>query len=1101
MKKMFTGLILMTVLFLSAACDNDPQDQPQTDNAAPTAEPSPGMGRLTVDLDGTDGRTLLPEAPEFSRYALTFRYLAGGVNNISETVDTLPFSIELVPGNWNVTVTGYTYIENVEGILDGHYIAASGEKTVTIEAGVTTPVTVDLSRRSGVKGVFQYDIGLPAADLNGANLNILRTDRTEVTTKDLLEAASGSIALDEGYYFVQVRVVTGRVRSKTELIHIYSGHTTVAEGSAWDFDNEEGVFLSAAELSEYLSYAQANTADNPYELKLTADWESLSVPITGGDEALGQLFSALHGRYARLDLSDVTGVMGNTYTAYPEELSGDRDKLLSVILPEGLTQIGDGAFYGCTSFERLILPDTVESIGSYAFYGCTGLSGITIPNNVTSIGDNAFGNCQNLTVTIQTDKIPTTSSNNWNTIFSNNTALSVIFGDDITSITDYAFSGCTGLTGVTIPNSVTSIGSSAFNGCTGLTDVTIPVSVTSIADSAFDGCTGLENVIIGNGVTSLNGFSFSGNTNLTSVSIGNKITSIGENAFDGCSGLTSITIPNSVTGIGDSAFDGCSGLTSVTIGNSVTSIGSSAFSGCRGLTSITIPNSVTGIGDSAFDGCSGLTSVTIPNSVTSIGSSAFSGCSGLTSITIPGSVTGIGSSAFYNCTGLTSVTFNGTITSSGFSSISPFPGDLRTKYLDGGPGIYITTNPGSGAVWTKGGSVADITAPFWREGSAISLVAPLIAFPAGETVTAQGWQIIDTGNDGWANFTPPTTAAMSYNGKYLRYYATGSGGVTVCSNVVIIIVIEADTIVVTNTGEWNAALNTIRNGGNDYAYIIHVSGDIGIAGSTDNTFDIVTGLSVTLQGNGRLYLTSRGSLIRLAASQTLIIDSAGLTLQGLKNGQNGATQDNNEAVVYVNGSNAQLELRNGTISGNTRGGVNVSSGTFTMNGGTISGNTADNNATGGVSVSGTFIMNGGTISGNTNFINPYGGGVYVSYYGTFTMNGGEISGNTAANYGHGGGVYVNSGTFTMYGGEISGNSASNYGGGVHVANNATFRIVTGTVYGSNASPTNLRNTAGSGGAALSGTAQRGTFNGETWVSAGNLSTTDDTIMVVNGALQ
>ena len=150
----------------------------------------------------------------------------------------------------------------------------------------------------------------------------------------------------------------------------------------------------------------------------------------------------------------------------------------------------------------------------------------------------------------------------------------------VTSISDYAFRDCSGLTSVTIPNSVTSIGEGAFLGCRRLTSVTIP----------------------------------------------NSVTSIGYETFSCCSGLTSVTIPNSVTSIGKEAFYNCSGLTSVTIPNSVTSIGERTFYDCRGLTSVTIPNSVTSISDYAFFDCSGLTSVTIGSGVKQINQQAFAVC-------------------------------------------------------------------------------------------------------------------------------------------------------------------------------------------------------------------------------------------------------------------------------------------------------------------------------------------------------------------------------------------------------------------------------------------------------------------------------------------
>ena len=182
---------------------------------------------------------------------------------------------------------------------------------------------------------------------------------------------------------------------------------------------------------------------------------------------------------------------------------------------------------------------------------------------MTSIGDNAFSNCTGLiTVTLNNNAIVSksyTGSSNIKNLFGNQVK-EYILGNEVTSIGDYAFDGCSGLTSITIPNSVTSIGKSVFSNCTGLIAVTL--NNNAIVSKSYTGSSNIKN-LFGNQVKE--------------YILGNEVTSIGDYAFSGCSGLTSITIPNSATSIGEEAFNGCSGLTSITIPQNVAYIGSDAF--------------------------------------------------------------------------------------------------------------------------------------------------------------------------------------------------------------------------------------------------------------------------------------------------------------------------------------------------------------------------------------------------------------------------------------------------------------------------------------------------------------------------------------------
>jgi hypothetical protein len=402
------------------------------------------------------------------------------------------------------------------------------------------------------------------------------------------------------------------------------------------------------------------------------------------------------------------------------------NSLASVTIPNSVTSIGDYAFSLCYSLASITIPSSVTTIGHYVFFGCIGLTSVTIPHSVTSIGYNIFYDCVNLTnIDVAANNAHYSSANG--ILFNKSQSKLVQYPvgktgsytipHSVTSIGQFAFFGCNGLTSITIPNSVTTIEKYAFLSCSYLTSITVPDSVTMIGEGAFRNCTSLStvnfnaircvyaggdsvslfsncpfftNLTTGNNVQSIPDYVFSSCYALTSATLGNSVKTIGNCAFYYCSNLASVTIPDSVTSIGDSAFSNCGSLTSVVIPHSVAAIGDYAFSDCNNLASVSIGDSVATIGTGAFCNCNALTNIdvgvnnafycsvngilfnksqdtlrqypagkggsyAIPVSVTMIGNAAFQGCHSLTSVIIPHSVTAIGGAAFFGCNGLAEI--------------------------------------------------------------------------------------------------------------------------------------------------------------------------------------------------------------------------------------------------------------------------------------------------------------------------------------------------------------------------------------------------------------------------------------------------------------
>lgn len=280
------------------------------------------------------------------------------------------------------------------------------------------------------------------------------------------------------------------------------------------------------------------------------------------------------------------------------------------------------------------------------------------------------------------------------------TITSVVIGDEITSISEYAFNlsgSSTTITTVTIGSSVKSIGESAFGTCASITSIEIPASVETISAKAFRYCYALETV---------------------SFADGSALTTIGSNAFFQCIALKNITIPDGVTTLGY-AFWGCTSLESVTFGTGITNIADHMFHNCSSLTSVVLNGEVTSIGAYAFNGCTSLATFEIPSTVETIGDYAYQNCSALTALVIPESVTSIGAYAYTGCTALASITCENketapaietsTFDSSHYTNITLDASDIY-RTADNWSAFYVTpTIATENATITYGDDAVDFT--------------------------------------------------------------------------------------------------------------------------------------------------------------------------------------------------------------------------------------------------------------------------------------------------------------------------------------------------------------------------------------------------------
>lgn len=327
---------------------------------------------------------------------------------------------------------------------------------------------------------------------------------------------------------------------------------------------------------------------------------------------------------------------GDTWARFSE--------LQSIVVEEGITEIDDNSFNGCSSVETVILPQSLQSIGNYAFFGCESLGEIKLPSKITEIEAGTFQGCFD----IQTIEIPETVKNINESAFEECRSLQYIeLPAGLKNLRERAFLGCSSLKNIRIPNGITGLEGGVFSGCSSLQLVILPNTLKSIGEQSFSRCISLMGIDLPKQLESIESWAFSGCDNLMDIEMPKNVKSIKEYAFSGC-GLVTIKLPESVTFLGNAVFQDCGSLTTAELPNTLLEIPQKTFSGCASLQTIQIPESVTVIGDSAFEE-SGIQEIRIPQNVKRIGDLTFYHCGKLKNIEFEEGITQIGDSAFTSC--------------------------------------------------------------------------------------------------------------------------------------------------------------------------------------------------------------------------------------------------------------------------------------------------------------------------------------------------------------------------------------------------------------------------------------------------------------------
>lgn len=362
---------------------------------------------------------------------------------------------------------------------------------------------------------------------------------------------------------------------------------------------DSGVYEESDEITNEIENQKLYTLDSPVVLA-NEEYE------TSG--TCGKNLTWNYDTESKILTIDGYGEMENYKGRYGTPWTSFHKDIVKVILPAGITNIGNNAFCGFGNITEINIPDSVDRIGDYAFRECGKIKELIIPDGVTYIGEESFYYCES---------VP-----------------EINLPESVTTIEKSAFWGCRSLTSFKIPSKVTTIKATTFNSCSNLESVIIPDGVTSIQGEAFDNCISLKAISIPKSVTTIGKNPFYKTPWLEAKRKENPMVIVNNIVVDGRNCTGDVVIPNNIVSISDYAFEYNDELISVTFPEKLKSIGAYAFDECKNLTSAPIPNGLTVLRSGAFRYCTKLTEADVPESVTEIQNSVFSDCTGITAVTI-----------------------------------------------------------------------------------------------------------------------------------------------------------------------------------------------------------------------------------------------------------------------------------------------------------------------------------------------------------------------------------------------------------------------------------------------------------------------------------